>query len=130
MAIMVDTSVWIEFFRDHSTPEVKRLESYIQENERVFTGDLILAELLQGIRHSRELAAFETAFRSFLVVEMVGETNARQSAAFYRQLRSQGITVRKTIDCLIATWCILNQTPLLHADRDFDNFVALGLMEA
>ena len=130
MAIMVDTSVWIEFFRGNSTPEVKRLESYIQENERVFTGDLILAELLQGIRHSRELAAFETAFRGFLVVEMVGETNARQSAAFYRQLRSQGITVRKMIDCLIATWCILNQTPLLHADRDFDNFVALGLIEA
>ena len=130
MAIMVDTSVWIEFFRDHSTPEVKRLESYIQENERVFTGDLILAELLQGIRHSQELGAFEAAFRGFLVVEMVGETNARQSAAFYRQLRSQGITVRKTIDCLIATWCILNQTPLLHADRNFDNFVALGLIEA
>jgi predicted nucleic acid-binding protein len=130
MAIMVDTSVWIEFFRDNSTPEVKRLESYIQENERVFTGDLILAELLQGIRHSRELAAVEAAFRPFLVVEMVGESNARHSAAFYRQLRSQGITVRKTIDCLIATWCILNQTPLLHADRDFDNFVALGLIEA
>jgi len=130
MAIMVDTSVWIEFFRDNNTPEVKRLESYIQENERVFTGDLILAELLQGIRHSRELAVVEAAFRAFLVVEMVGESNARQSAAFYRQLRSQGITVRKTIDCLIATWCILNQTPLLHADRNFDNFVALGLIEA
>ncbi|MEZ4683126.1 MAG: PIN domain nuclease [Caldilineaceae bacterium] len=130
MAIMVDTSVWIDFFRGNDRPEVQRLIAYIELNERIFTGDLILAELLQGIRAGRELAAVEAAFRAFLVVDMVGERNARQSAAFYRQLRTQGITVRKTIDCLIATWCILNQTPLLHADRDFSPFVPLGLVEA
>lgn len=130
MALMVDTSVWIDFFRGNNTPEVQRLEGYIQANEHIFTGDLILAELLQGIRAGRELATFENAFRVFLVVDMVGETNARQSAAFYRHLRAQGITVRKTIDCLIATWCILNQVPLLHADRDFEPFVSLGLEEA
>jgi predicted nucleic acid-binding protein len=130
MAIMVDTSVWIDFFRGHDTPEVQRLTAYIDLNERIFTGDLILTELLQGIRPGRELAAVDAAFQPFLVVEMVGETNARHSASFYRQLRGQGITVCKTIDCLIATWCILNQTPLLHADRDFSPFVALGLIEA
>jgi predicted nucleic acid-binding protein len=130
MAMMVDTSVWIDFFRGNDTPEVQRLMVYINQNERIFTGDLILAELLQGIRPGRELVAVEAAFQAFLVVGMVGEVNARQSAAFYRQLRSQGITVRKTIDCLIATWCIQNQTPLLHADRDFAPFVAFGLMEA
>ena len=129
MAILVDTSVWIDFFRGSNSPEVQRLEQYIHENERIFTGDLILAELLQGIRSSRELAAVETAFQAFLVVDMVGETTARQSAALYRQLRSQGITTRKTIDCLIATWCILNQVPLLHADRDFGPFVSFGLIE-
>ena len=127
MALMVDTSVWIDFFRGNDTPEVERLEGYLQGNEHIFTGDLILSELLQGIRPGRELATFETAFKAFLVVEMVGETNARQSAGFYRHLRGQGITVRKTIDCLIATWCILNHVPLLHADRDFDPFVSLGL---
>ncbi len=130
MAIMVDTSVWIDFFRGNDTAEVQRLTAYINDNERIFTGDLILAELLQGIRPGRELAAVEAAFQAFLVVDMVGEPNARQSAAFYRQLRGQGITVRKTIDCLIATWCILNQTPLLHADRDFSPFAAFGLVEA
>lgn len=130
MAIMVDTSVWIDFFRGRDTPEVQRLTDYINLNERIFTGDLILAELLQGVRPGRELIAVEAAFRAFLVVDMVGEANARQSAAFYRQLRSQGVTVRKTIDCLIATWCILNQTPLLHADRDFAPFVTFGLVEA
>lgn len=130
MALMVDTSVWIDFFRGHNTPEVQRLVNYIENNERIFTGDLILAELLQGIRPGIELATFETAFQAFLVVNMVGESNARQSAAFYRHLRSQGFTIRKTIDCLIATWCILNQVPLLHADRDFAPFVKLGLVEA
>lgn len=130
MAILVDTSVWVDFFRDNETPEVQRLTDYIQANERIFTGDLILAELFQGIRSQGEIRLVEAAFRPFLVVEMVGEANARQSGALYRALRSQGITVRKTIDCLIATWCIQNQIPLLHADRDFHPFVPLGLMEA
>lgn len=130
MAIMVDTSVWIDFFRGNETFEVERLIGYIEENERIFTGDLILAEIFQGIRHQRELTAVEAAFRPFLVVDMVGETNARQSAAFYRALRGRGLTIRKTIDCLIATWCIQNQIPLLHADGDFRSFVSLGLVEA
>lgn len=107
-----------------------RLENYLLENERLLTGDLILTELLQGIRDSRELNAVNSAFQAFLVVDMMGEANARQSAIFYRHLRSKGITVRKTIDCLIATWCILNQVSLLHADRDFNHFVQLGLIEA
>ncbi len=130
MAILVDTSVWIDFFRGNDTPEVERLLVYLDQNERIFTGDLILAELLQGIRSGRDLVAVERAFQPFLVVDMVGATTARQSATFCRQLRGQGITVRKTIDCLIATWCILNRTPLLHADRDFVPFATFGLIEA
>ena len=130
MAILVDTSVWVDFFRGRQTPEVERLVQFIENNERIFTGDLILAELLQGIRSHREARAVEGAFRPLLVLEMVGEANARQSAAFYRELRRQGITPRKTIDCLIATWCIQNHIPLLHADRDYRPFVSLGLVEA
>lgn len=118
------------FFRGTNSPEVKRLVNYIGHNERIFIGDLILAELLQGIRAGHELAAVEEAFQAFLVVQMVGEPNARKSAALYRELRSQGITIRKTIACLIATWCIQNQIPLLHADRDFTPFAHLGLVEA
>ena len=130
MAILVDTSVWIDFFRGKESLEVERLISYIEDNERIFTGDLILAELLQGVRSEREFSLLESTFRPFLVVDMVGEANARTSAGYYRQLRSKGITVRKTIDCLIATWCIDNQIPLLHADSDFNPFVSLGLREA
>ncbi|MCB0064687.1 MAG: PIN domain nuclease [Caldilineaceae bacterium] len=130
MAIMVDTSVWIDFFRGNETAEVARLTQYINLNERIFTGDLILAELLQGVRPGRELQAVEASFQAFLVVDMVGEANARQSASFYRQLRRKGVTVRKTIDCLIATWCIQNAIPLLHADRDFAPFTTFGLVEA
>lgn len=130
MAIMVDTSVWIDFLRGNETAEVARLTEYIQLNERIFTGDLILTELLQGLRPGRELQAVEASFQAFLVVEMVGEANARQRANYYRQLRGQGITVRKTIDCLIATWCIANNIPLLHADCDFSPFTMLGLIEA
>lgn len=130
MAILVDTSVWVNFFRGSQTPEVERLVVFLQNNERIFTGDLILAELLQGIRGQREADAVEAAFRPLMVLELVGEANARQSAAFYRELRAQGITPRKTIDCLIATWCIQNRIPLLHADQDFRPFVSLGLVEA
>ena len=130
MAILVDTSVWIDFLRGTNSQEVERLVAYIDNNERIFTGDLILAELLQGIRSRQELEMVERAFQVFLVVDMVGTANARQSAAFYRELRSQGITVRKTIDCLIATWCIQNQIPLLHTDRDFVPFTQFGLIEA
>lgn len=130
MAIMVDTSVWIDFFRGNETAAVARLIQYINLNERIFTGDLILAELLQGVRPGRELQAVEASFQAFLVVDMVSEANARQSARFYRQLRRKGVTVRKTIDCLIATWCIQNAIPLLHADRDFAPFTTFGLVEA
>jgi predicted nucleic acid-binding protein len=97
--------------------------------EELLLGDLILAEMLQGIR-DHELARVEAAFSAYRVVSLVGEAIARQSAANYRQLRQQGITVRKTADCLIATWCIRHSVPLLHADRDFSSFVSLGLVEA
>ena len=84
---------------------------------------------MQGIRSQREAKVVEAALRPLMVLEMVGEAAARQSAAFYRELRDQGIAPRRTIDCLIATWCIQNRIPLLHADRDFRPFVSLGLME-
>jgi len=130
MAILVDTSIWIHFFRGTESPEVERLVEYIERNERIFTGDLILAELFQGIRAKDELKAVEDTFQAFLVVDLVGANNARKSAALYGELRGQGITIRKTIDCLIANWCIQNQIPLLHADHDFIPFTRLGLVEA
>jgi predicted nucleic acid-binding protein len=129
MPIMIDTSVWIDFLHGYATPQVARLKALLGE-EDLLIGDLILAEILQGIRDDHDVLRVEAAFAPYPVVPLVGEAIARQSARYYRRLRKQGITVRKTIDCLIATWCIMHSVPLLHADRDFAPFVMLGLVEA
>jgi predicted nucleic acid-binding protein len=128
LQILIDTSVWIDFFRGRPTPEVAHLKAIIGRQE-VVIGDLMLAELLQGIRHDRDLGQVEAKLAVFEIVPLVGESIARQSAVNYGQLRKQGFTIRKTIDCLIATWCISHGVPLLHADRDFWPFVQLGLVD-
>ncbi|MDF1556076.1 MAG: PIN domain nuclease [Deferrisomatales bacterium] len=128
MAVLVDTSVWIDLFRARVTPPVATLKGLLGRQELVL-GDLILAEILQGVRTAHEVERVERAFRAYPVHPLAGEAIARKSAEHYRTLRAQGITVRKTIDCLIATWCIENQTPLLHNDRDFHPFARLGLRE-
>ena len=128
MRILIESSVWIDFFRGRPTPEVAQLKAIVGRQE-VVIGDLILAELLQGIRHDSDLARVEARLATFEVVPLVGESIARQSATNYRRLRRQGFTIRKTIYCLIATWCIRNSVPLLHADSDFRPFGRLGLVE-
>lgn len=129
MTVLVDTSIWIDLFRSRKSPGVDRLKSLVGREE-ILLGDLILAETLQGIRSEPEARAVSTAFSSIRVVPLVGEPIARQSAENYRLLRRQGVTVRKTIDCLIATWCIKHEVPLLHSDHDFGAFRVLGLIEA
>jgi predicted nucleic acid-binding protein len=129
MAILVDTSVWIDFFDGRPTAQVTRLKRFVGVEE-LLIGDLILAEILQGIANDKEVKRVEAAFAAFRVVPLVGERMARQSASHYRYLRKQGITIRKMIDCLIAAWCIENRVALLHADRDFHPFTRLGLTEA
>ncbi|MCI0398812.1 MAG: PIN domain nuclease [Chloroflexi bacterium] len=128
MTILVDTSVWVDFFRGNSTAPVIRLKALVGREE-ILLGDLILAELLQGVKDDQDLKRVNASFSAYRVVPLVGEAMARQSALYYRQLRERGITIRKTIDCLIATWCIRNHVPLLHNDRDFHSFVSLGLKE-
>ncbi|MFQ5595409.1 MAG: PIN domain nuclease, partial [Anaerolineae bacterium] len=122
MPVLVDTSVWIDFFRGRATRQVARLKELVGHEELII-GDLILAELLQGVRDEKDVARVEAAFAAYQVAPLVGEAIARQSALYYRQLRRRGITVRKTMDCLIATWCMQHHVPLLHADRDFSPFV-------
>ena len=129
MPILVDTSVWIDLFRGRRTPQVARLEGLVGREELII-GDLILAEILQGIRDEGDVARVDAAFVAYRVAPLVGEEISRQSAANHRRLRRQGITVRTTVDCLIATWCLVNRVALLHADRDFEPFVRLGLIEA
>ncbi len=129
MAVLVDTSVWIDLFRGRETEQIFRLRTLLKDGVELVIGDLILTELLQGVRYESELRKVEAAFRAYRVEPLVGEALARRSAYNYRALRTQGITIRKTIDCLIATWCIENNMPLLHNDRDFLPFERLGLQQ-
>ena len=125
--IIVDSSVWIDFFNGVSTPEVERLDGLLGVTPLAI-GDLILVEVMQGFRNERDVATARQLFRSLALLPMLGGSNAWKAAENYRQLRSRGITVRKTIDGIIATACIEANLPLLFSDRDFHPYVEhLGL---
>ena len=128
--IVVDSSVWIDFFNGVSTPQVERLDALLGTTP-VAIGDLILVEVLQGFRCDRDLATARQLFRSIPLLTMHGSQNAYKAAENYRSLRQRGITVRKTIDGIIATACIQANLPLLFSDRDFLPYVEhLGLEAA
>ena len=122
MSLLVDSSVWIDYFNGTITPQTDFLDAALGEQE-IIVGDLILAEVLQGFRQQHEFELAQTALLSFTIVPIVGQKVAIQSAKNYRFLRQNGVTIRKTIDCLIATFCIENRIQLLQADRDFNGFV-------
>jgi predicted nucleic acid-binding protein len=119
--ILVDTTVWIDYFNGRVTPETNTLDQLLG-TDKVIMGDIILAEVLQGFRNDQDFEKAQQAFMKFSQVSLLNTNLAVQSARNYRQLRKAGITVRKTIDCFIATYCIENNIELLHCDRDFDPF--------
>jgi predicted nucleic acid-binding protein len=121
--IVVDTSVWIDYFNGVNTPESDLLDAALG-NQEILVGDLILTE----IRREADFTQARQLFHPFPVATMVGPELAIRSAEHYRALRARGVTVRKTIDVMIGTYCIAHDLPLLYADRDFD-FMArhLGL---
>ena len=119
--IVVDSSVWIDYFTGKNTPPAEKLDSLLGE-ELVAIGDLILVEVLQGFRTDRDFRKARQLLLSLTVVNMLDTTIALKSAANFRTLRKKGITVRKTIDAIIATYCIENKLPLLHSDKDFRPF--------
>jgi predicted nucleic acid-binding protein len=128
--IVVDSSVWIDFFNGVSTPEVERFDGLLGSTP-VAIGDLILVEVLQGFRRDGDVATARQLFDSMPLLAMLGPQNAYKAAENYRSLRSRGITVRKTIDGIIATACIQANLPLLFSDRDFQPYVEyLGLQQA
>ncbi len=125
--ILVDSSVWIDFFRGTQTPQAEKLDRLLGTT-RIVVGDLIVAEVLQGVRDEREFQQVRKMLDTFEQVDVVGKDMAVQAARNFRKLRDLGFTVRKTIDTLIATRCIESNYALLHSDRDFDAFAAhLGL---
>ncbi|MFM2059869.1 MAG: hypothetical protein RLY71_4254 [Pseudomonadota bacterium] len=128
--ILVDSSVWIDYFRGTVTPQTDRLDALLGQ-EVIATGDLILAEVLQGFASERDFNQARKLLTSLEIVDLVGQEMAIQAARNFRTLRARGITVRKTIDTLIATRCIESDYALLYSDRDFDPFVEhLGLVSA
>jgi hypothetical protein len=128
--ILVDSSVWIDYFRGTATPQAEQLDTFLG-SELLAVGDLMLAEVLQGFRNDRDFNQAKRMLMSFDIVTIVDQETAVQAARHFRTLRALGVTVRKTIDTLIATRCIQSGLILLHNDRDFDPFVAhLGLRVA
>lgn len=128
--ILVDSSVWIDYFRGTPTPQAEKLDSLLG-SEPVVTGDLVLTEVLQGFGSEHDFDQAKKLLTSLVVVDLVGQDIAIQAARNCRALRALGITVRKTIDTVIATRCIASGLTLLYSDRDFDPFVQhLGLRSA
>ena len=128
--ILVDSSVWIDYFRGRTTAESEYLDLLL-EREILLIGDLILTEVLQGFTSDREFDKARKILSSLDLVTLGGGAIALASARNYRSLRKAGITVRKTVDCIIATRCIEDGIALLYGDRDFDPFVRhLGLRSA
>ncbi|BDI15249.1 ribonuclease VapC [Nostoc cf. commune SO-36] len=125
--IIVDTSVWIDYFNGRKTPETNKLDRLLGV-EPLAIGDLILTEVLQGFRSDADYQTAKELLTSLTIFEMLGINLAFKSADNYRSLRKYGITIRKTADVIIATFCIENQNSLLFSDKDFLPFVQhLGL---
>jgi predicted nucleic acid-binding protein len=128
--ILIDSSVWIDYFRGRASPQTDRLDALL-DAETVATGDLILAEVLQGFGADRDFRQAKILMSAFPVLDLGGREIAVAAAQNFRALRARGVTTRKTIDTIIATYCIAHRLPLLFSDRDFEPFVEyLGLQSA
>jgi hypothetical protein len=121
--VLVDSGVWIDWFADRQTLQTAALTSFVASKRELLVGDLVLTEVLQGTRNARDFARKQAQLGAFEQVAIVDPAVAVEAARFYQRLRTHGVTVRKTIDTLIAARCILDSIPLLFADRDYDPFV-------
>lgn len=119
--VIIDTTVWIDYLRGTENPETRWLDRELQR-QRFGLTDLILCEVLQGIRGQSAFARVQAELLRFQVFQTGGSVRAVAAAQNYRDLRERGYTVRKTIDCLIATFCLQAKHELLHRDHDFDPF--------
>lgn len=129
--ILPDSSVWIDLLAGRDTPQANLLRRLLDDNFVIAVGDLILTEVLQGTRSERHYQETLAVLSAFEQVTLVNRDIAIDAARNYQHLRGLGITIRKTIDTLIATRCILDAIPLLYSDRDYDPFVQhLGLRSA
>jgi predicted nucleic acid-binding protein len=122
--IVVDTSVWIDFFRGISTPKVEQFVALVDADAGIAITDVILTEILQGLRTESDVRRVERRLAFFDVLRLAELDDFRRAAALYRGARREGITIRRTLDCLIASVCIREEVALLHADADFDRLAS------
>jgi predicted nucleic acid-binding protein len=125
--ILVDSSVWIDYFNGTDNPHTAKLDALLGI-ELIAIGDIILTDILQGFQNDKDFKTAKSVLLNLTVFDMLGQNNAIAAAVNYRFLRKKGITLRKTLDCMIATFCIQNDHQLLFCDKDFQPFVEhLGL---
>ena len=122
--VVVDTTVWIDYIHGLVTPHTNALDYELLHNQ-VITGDLLIAEFLQGFRNDEDFETAKKIMNSLIYFDMLGKEIALQSAINFRLLRKNGITIRKTADIIIGTFCIEYGFPLLHNDRDFESMEKL-----
>lgn len=117
--ILVDTSVWIDYFNGVENRQTESLDRILSE-QTVLLGDIILTEVLQGFDSDKEYKLAKQALDPLDCVHLGGKSLAIKAASNFRFLRSKGVTIRKTVDMLIGSWCIKHEVELLHNDKDFD----------
>jgi len=117
--VVVDTTVWIDYILGLDTPYTNALDHELLNNQ-VITGDLLMTEFLQGFRNDRDFEVAKKIMDSLIYCDMLGKDIALKSAMNFRFLRKNGITIRKTADIIIGTFCIEHELPLLHNDKDFE----------
>lgn len=126
--ILVDSSVWIDYFNGRKTWQTNLLDNLLSDIP-IIIGDLIQAEILQGFRSDNDYQSAKSFLTDLPFRQMGGYQVAVQSAQNYRTLRKKGVTVRRTIDVIIGTYCIVEDLPLLHDDRDFEPMVSHLLLK-
>jgi predicted nucleic acid-binding protein len=127
--IVVDTSVWIDVINDVQTPAADRCVALLESGAPLALTDVILTEVLQGFRTEREADRVELHLRAFPVLRLETLDDFALAARLYRQARRAGVTIRKTLDCLIAAPCVREGVPILHADQDFDRLASCTQLE-
>ncbi|MCA1842500.1 MAG: PIN domain nuclease [Actinobacteria bacterium] len=119
--IVVDTSVWVDFFWDRDRWQVEHLAQLIADDDTIALTDVVLTEILQGLPDNRTVRRVERRLAAFDVLRLETLDDFRRAAELYRRARTRGVTIRRTLDCLIASICVRDDIPLLHADADFDH---------
>lgn len=127
--MIIDTSVWIDYLAGRGGWQADLVDAELEAERPVGLTDVVYTEVLQGIRHDRDLLVVERTLLALDVLQLQGLEDFRAAAELYRAARRRGLTIRRTADCLIAVVCIRAERPLLHADADFDRLASVSPLQ-